>query len=140
MKCVIATLTLCVLVVSIPVPHSLCESDPAITILSAEAEPWPPVSGQQITLHGEWNVTRPVFGGTYNTRIMYEWITLDSSSGDICSVDQFISCPLQVGLGKIHKTTTVPSSAPPGSYKVRISADEGNGATLLCLEAEFEMN
>lgn len=96
-------------------------------------EPSPPRHGQPMTLQIEGTSQVTVEGATLKIEVFWYKFHVHSETQDICVAT---SCPLQPGSFQIKHEHDFPSSAPPGQYTMKVTANRGS-AQLFCVEVHL---
>lgn len=65
---------------------------------------------------------------------------MSQTTVDMCSSTPDISCPLEAGKEVVlTQTQTVPAFVPKGVYRAHITAHDGQGAQISCIDADLEI-
>ena len=122
------------------VPFRLCGSNPVVEVVTADADPWPPVPGQSFTVVAGGNVTHTITGGSYNVQVKVDGFTVKTLSGDVCSFDPAVKCPVSTGVHRLSKTQDIPYLVPPGSYSIHVSATGQDQSNLFCIDLSVDLS
>ncbi|CAO3610659.1 unnamed protein product [Cunninghamella blakesleeana] len=110
-----------------------------MTVSSVSYTPNPPVSGQDLTVDVSGTLKSSVSGGTIKVTVAAGILTVWSASYDICTeaAANGQTCPLAAGAYDFHKTVTVPSIIPPGTYTLKAVATTTSGQEITCVTQPF---
>jgi hypothetical protein len=119
-----------------PAPFSTCASDGKFTVKSVDVEPQPLVPGKKVTVAVSGTLAERLTDGTYSADVRYRGFEVAQRSGSLRDVTPLPAGPGPVTVGA---TLDVPRRTPAGSYELRFSAADQNGATLTCLVVPFRV-
>jgi len=127
---------LLVSVSSTVVPFASCSQKGAhVQVFNVNSDNWPPSAGENLNISVNATVLdETVTSGIYTIAITLDGFPLPDITGDI---DTFHPLPWNKGPLIFNFEQDVPGSAPPGVYKITISAVDQNNQQLFCLAIQF---
>lgn len=130
---------LLVSVSSTVVPYALCSVKGAhVQIFNVDSDNWPPKAGETLNISVNATVLdETVTSGVYTIDILLDGFPLPPITGDIST---FHVLPWNKGPLIFNFEQDVPSGAPPGIYKIQISAVDQNNQQLFCLAIQFTIS
>jgi len=118
----------------VPVPFTYCDQQPDhLHVITAEANPWPPVLGQDIWFSIVIELDEDVTAGNYEGIVWFDGIQLADEKGTLASLN--IS-EIPSGTYNITKSKKLPWLPIMGDVKIQASLTDQNGDYVSCIVLE----
>jgi len=101
--------------------------------------PYPPVRGQNVTVHAYGTQDETVSGGHWSTSVYWDGINVQTVSGKTCDLIPNCPCPCAAGTYTTSQTTVVSDLAPSGSYTGNFIAKDQNKQQMSCVNYAFQL-
>jgi len=101
--------------------------------------PDPAIRGQNVTTRATGYQDETVTGGTWETKVYYGFLPVDSFSGPVCALIPTCKCPCPSGTYTTVQSLPVIAIAPPGLYNGKYQAWDQNNQQLTCIAYEFNV-
>jgi len=122
----------------VSVPYKTCGSaTDDVNITSLVSNSWPPSKGSTLSLNITGNNSKDITSGGYTISITVNGVPLPDITGDI---DVFRPLPWPVGELLCTYSQDIPSIAPSGQYKVKISAVDQDSVEIFCINVAFSLS
>jgi len=104
--------------------------------------PYPPVSGQNITILASGSTDETITEGTVNVDLFFEQVNLLNQTFDLCAIlnGLGITCPISQGPLSFKIGQNLPSGLPTGQYNAIVNANDAKGQELFCVSVDFTMS
>lgn len=122
--------------VASPAPFTTCTSEGKFAVKSVDVEPQPLAPGKKVSVAVSGTLAGRLTDGTYGADVRYRGIDVARQTG---SLRDLTSLPAGPGPVTLSATLEVPKRTPEGSYELRFSAADQDGATLTCLTVPFRV-
>ena len=123
---------------AVAVPYKWCgRTGYDATIDSIVGNEFPPQKGDTLNLNVTGNLSKAVTDGTYNVSVVIDnLISLPLQTGN---VSDFHPLPWPVDELNFTYSKTIPDGAPPGSYVVKIQAEDQDDTGIFCIQVSFTL-
>ncbi|RKF61660.1 Phosphatidylglycerol/phosphatidylinositol transfer protein [Erysiphe neolycopersici] len=111
-------------------------NDDVLQLDSIDLTPIVPKKGEILLIKARGKLLQQIVKGAYvRVKVSYGLITLYQRDIDLCEEisNLHLTCPLEKGTFTIEKKVELPSSIPPGTFKVIADAYTNDDMKLVCL-------
>jgi len=96
--------------------------------------------GIQLNITVAGNLASTVSSGTYALEVKLFGVHVFGETGDLCKYSpNYFKCPASGAVG-INVVQTIPAVAPAGQYDIILSAKDGSGAQVLCIDVNTRID
>ncbi|KAL5467696.1 hypothetical protein EMCRGX_G031959 [Ephydatia muelleri] len=113
-----------------------CSSTKVSTVLSITSDPDPLVRGSSFTIYAKVRLAQELSGGKLYATIRYMGVKIGASEYSLCDAASMagLSCPVASGLQEVMITSSISSSAPTGTYTIKITATDQYDQDAACVK------
>jgi len=122
-----------------PFDWSNCDTSSLFQPSSVKMNPYPAVSGQNVSVYTLGTDSDTTTGGTWQTQVKKFGIVVQTYSGNLCDLLPNCPCPCPAGQHTSVVTLPVPSFAFSGRYSGEFTAVNEAGDSVVCVDYSFDI-
>jgi len=117
------------------IPFTDCGST-KFTVSKVTGSSWPPKAGSDEVVNVVGSVSEQITGGTYEAKVKFDGIQIDDLKGNI---GDLVSLPIGPGAVNLQKDFPVPSTLPPGTIQITVTATDQDNNQIVCVQLETKV-